>query len=201
MIAYVQGRLHEIWDKSCLILTPGGVGYRLILPAHTHADLPATGSEAGFYTSMAVREDAIELFGFATFEERQTFEILRAINKIGARTALAVLSTYRPGELKRIIADENINALIRVPGIGKKTAQHVYLELKYKLSGLESVQAGGGGAPAGGILADLVAALANLGYEEAECVDLGRDILKAEPDLDLGGAIRVALKRLAKGKF
>lgn len=198
MIAYVQGKIAQSWNNSCLVLTQGGVGYRISLPAHTLAALPEEGEQAAFYTCLAVREDALELFGFATFEERQTFEILRAINKIGARTALAILSVYRPEDLREIILDENIAALTKVPGIGQKTAQHVYLELKYRLGSLSRSGAPANSVQPGGVYADAAAALANLGYAEDEYAPIARKILKEEPDLDAGGAIRMVLKEMAK---
>ncbi len=94
---------------------------------------PDAGESVALYTSLVVREDAQQLFGFATFEERQVFEVLLTISKVGARTALAILSLYRPDDLRRIVLEEDVDALTRVSGIGKKTAQHVFLELKYKL--------------------------------------------------------------------
>lgn len=201
MIAYIEGKLAEIWNKSCIVRTKGGIGYRLALPGHTFASLPEAGAEVAFYTSMAVREDAIELFGFTTFEERQTFEILRGISKIGSRTALAILSAYRPSELERLVIEENIQALTKVPGIGQKTAQHALLELRYKLGSLNKSAAPATNIPASpGVYSDTVSALINLGYTEAECSGVVRDILKAEPDLDCGAAIRQALKEMAKGR-
>lgn len=200
MIAYIKGTLIEAWEKCVIVLSSGGIGYRLILPGHTQATLPDKGQEVSFFTSMAVREDAIELFGFSTFEERQTFEILRTINKVGARTALAILAVFRPAELRQIVLDENISALTKVAGIGKKTAEHVFLELKYKLPALERQPAITGIPAQGGVYADVVAALANLGYGSEECGAAVRTILKAEPDLDVASAIRQALKQLAKGK-
>ena len=105
MIAYLEGRLAEIWGNACLIVTEGGVGYEVALPAHTLAALPGKGEHLTLYTSLAVREDALELFGFATFEERQTFEVLVSISKVGARTALGILSIFRPDDLRRFFID------------------------------------------------------------------------------------------------
>ena len=96
MIAYLEGLLAETWGTSCIVVTRGGVGYELDLPAHTMASLPGRGESVALYTSLVVREDAQQLFGFATFEERQVFEVLLTISKVGARTALAILSLYRP---------------------------------------------------------------------------------------------------------
>lgn len=199
MIAYVTGKVQESWDKTCILLTPGGIGYRLSLPAHTFNLLPEKGAEAAFYTSLAVREDAMELFGFATLEERQTFEILRGISKIGSRTALAILSLYRPSELMSLVQQDNIAALAKVPGIGQKTAQHLCLELKYRLKLLGKAQIAAS-APVSPVFADTIAALANLGYDSQECEKTVADILKNEPDLDVTGAIRLALKDLSRSK-
>lgn len=126
MIAYIEGRLAEVWGNACLVVTEGGVGYEVALPAHTLAALPGKGGSVALYTSLAVREDALELFGFASFEERQTFEVLVSISKVGARTALAILSIFRPDDLRRLVLEDDVLALTRVSGIGKKTAQHVF---------------------------------------------------------------------------
>lgn len=196
MIGYVQGRLAEAWDGGCLVATQGGVGYRVMLPRHVA--LPEKGAPVAFYTSMAVRENAIELFGFDTFEERQAFEILRGVSKIGGRIALAILSAHRPDDLARIVADADIGALARVPGIGRKTAQHLLLELQHKLRFPQKPLAGA--AQPTGLRADVLAALLNLGYEESECGPVVAAVVDAEPDLDVAGAIRMALKNLAKGR-
>lgn len=202
MIAYLEGRLAEIWGNACLIVTASGVGYEVALPAHTLATLPGRGEPLALYTSLAVREDALELFGFATFEERQTFEVLVSISKVGARTALAILSIFRPDDLRRLVLEDDVLALTRVSGIGKKTAQHVFLELKYKLKAEDAPQAAVlavAGRP-GSVFRDALDGLANLGYAEEECAPLIKKILHEEPDLDVTGALRAALKALARGK-
>ncbi|MDE5879892.1 MAG: Holliday junction branch migration protein RuvA, partial [Desulfovibrio sp.] len=110
MIAYLEGRLGEVWGNACVVLTAAGVGYEVALTAHALAALPEPGSEVAFHTFLCVREDALELFGFATFEERQTFETLLSISKVGARTALAILSTFRPAALRRLVLEEDVLA-------------------------------------------------------------------------------------------
>lgn len=202
MLAFLRGILAECWNHSCLVITQTGTGYEIALPGHTFSSLPEKGNEVSFYTSLAVREDALELFGFETFEERQTFNILTGISKVGSRTALAILTAFRPSELRQAVLEDNIPALTRVPGIGPKTAQHIFLELKYKLA---SANIGKLSQPtpnqgASGVLADTLAALLNLGYSEEECAPHARAVLKAEPDLDVGSAIRLALKALAQRK-
>ena len=202
MIAYLEGRLGEVWGNSCLVITDAGVGYAVALPAHTFAALPAAGAPVTLYTFLCVREDALELFGFATFEERQTFETLLTISKVGARTALGILSTFRPAELRHLVQEDDVLALTQVSGIGKKTAQHIFLELKYKLKtddAPEAVILAPDGRP-GSVFRDALAGLTNLGYSEGECAPLLRELLHDEPDLDVTGALRGALKALAKGK-
>ncbi|SDF34904.1 Holliday junction branch migration protein RuvA [Desulfovibrio legallii] len=202
MIAYVEGRLAQVWGNTCLVVTEGGVGYAVALPAHTLAALPGRGEAVAFYTSLAVREDALELFGFASFEERQTFAVLVSISKVGARTALGILSIFRPEDLRRLVLEDDVLALTRVSGIGKKTAEHVFLELKYKLKVDDTPQTAvlAGGARPGSVFRDVLDGLGNLGYSEDECAPMVKKILMEEPDLDVTGALRAALKTLAKGK-
>lgn len=202
MIAYLEGRLAEIWGNACLIVTEGGLGYEVALPAHTLAALPGRGEHLTLYTSLAVREDALELFGFATFEERQTFEVLVSISKVGARTALGILSIFRPDDLRRVVFEDDVLALTRVSGIGKKTAEHVFLELKYKLKVEDVPQAAvlNSGVRPGSVFRDVLDGLGNLGYEPDECAPLVKKLLHEEPDLDVTGALRAALKALARGK-
>lgn len=198
MIAHIAGKLAEAFKQSCIVLTPGGTGYLIALPAHTFASLPPAGEDVAFYTYLSVREDAMDLYGFATFAERQAFDVLRGISKIGPRTALAILSTYRPEELEAIAREENQQALTKIPGIGAKMAQHMLLELRYKLKAANIGKTQPAVLP--GPQADVMAALANLGYAENECAGIVRDLFSAEPDLDAASAIRLALKELAKGK-
>lgn len=203
MIAYLEGRLAETWGNTCLLITENGVGYAVALPAHTLSVLSGRGEHLALYTSLAVREDALELFGFATFEERQTFEVLISISKVGARTALSILSIYRPEDLRRIVFEEDVMALTRVSGIGKKTAQHVFLELKYKLKVDDVPQAAvlaSTGERPGSVFRDVLDGLANLGYAEDECAPMVKKLLHEEPDLDVTGALRAALKALARGR-
>ncbi len=204
MLAYIEGRLLERAENSCVLVTAGGVGYEIFLPEHALASLPAQGGMASFFTSFIVREDAQELFGFPTWDERQTFVLLRGINRVGARTALAILSQYRPDDLRRIVAEDDANALTRVPGIGKKTAQQIFLELKYKLKpgdGPISLSAPSASAPANTVYRDALTGLANLGYDEDMAGPLLKEALAADPDLSVGEALRAVLKAVGKGKM
>lgn len=201
MLAYVEGRVLEMTENGCVLATAGGVGYEVFLPSHAQSRLPEKGGQAAFYTCLVVREDAQELFGFPTWDERQTFVVLTGINRVGARTALAILSQYRPDDLRRIVAEDDVMALTRVSGIGKKTAQQIFLDLKYRLKtdGMPVLLPQGMDRP-GGVFRDALTGLTNLGYDEEQGALVLKDVLSAEPDLDVGGALRAALKALARGK-
>lgn len=199
MIAYIEGRIAEITEDGCVLVTQGGVGYEVFLPGNVLAKLPARGEMTYFYTNTVVREDALELYGFSSWDERELFLVLTSISRIGAKTALAIMTVYRPDDLRRLVAEEDVAALTRVPGIGKKTAQQLFLELKYKLKadGVSAIPQAG---PVGSVARDAVAGLTNLGYDESEAAKVVKQVLEEEPDLDVGEALRAALKALARGK-
>ncbi len=199
MIAYIEGRLLAADDDGCIVLTPGGVGYRVFLTAPGRAGLPAKGEELCLHCLTVVREDSLELFGFSNQDERETFEVLLAISKVGPRIGLAILSVFTPGDLRRVVAEDDPQALTIVPGVGKKSAQHIFLELKYKLKtaddGLAGAQTG-----AGSVQRDAVAGLTGLGYTEDEARPAVTAALDNEPELDVAEAIRAALKHLARSR-
>ncbi|MCR4666677.1 MAG: Holliday junction branch migration protein RuvA [Desulfovibrio sp.] len=199
MIAYLEGRLLESTESSCVILTPGGVGYRIGISTATREALPKKGENLSLYTTLIVREDALELYGFTERDERETFDLLLSISKVGARTALAVLSVFSPKALQQVVVDGDPLLLTQVPGIGKKTAQYVFLELKDKLKfldGLEGAAAGGTGE----VMRSVLDGLTGLGYNEQETYPVVSGLLKAEPDLDVPAALREALKVLSREK-
>ena len=145
---------------------------------------------------------AFELFGFASLEDRETFRLLLGITKLGPRTALAILACFSTDDLARLVATGDMEALTRVPGIGKKSAQRIFIELTYKLEGRSAAVAplAAPAGPGGGVLADVVAGLTNLGYADADARRVAGATLEAEPDLDVAAALRQALKRLASEK-
>ncbi len=200
MIGYIEGRVLARREKWAIVLTPGGVGYELELPEPVAASLPAPGGQACLFVHTVVREDALELFGFATLEDRETFRALLGISKLGPKTALAILSRYATDDLHRIVAMGDVDALVAVPGIGKKSAQRIFIELTYKLEGLAPSSGTVTPAVGGGVAADVVAGLTNLGYAESEARRVATAVLEDEPDLDVAGALRTALKRLAAEK-
>ncbi|MGE4297575.1 MAG: Holliday junction branch migration protein RuvA [Desulfovibrionaceae bacterium] len=200
MIAYIEGRLLEQSEDACVVLTPGGVGYELYLTGPLLARLPARGEEVQYYVADVVREDAYDLYGFGTWDERETFLTLISISKLGPKTGVALLSHFTPDELRRVVANEDPLALTVVSGIGKKTAQHIFLELKYKLKAGGVPGAATPASLGAGVFRDALAGLVNLGYAEDEVRPVLEKLLQAEPDLDVSGALRAALKEMAKAR-
>ena len=176
-----------------VMVDAGGVGYELDVPMSTFYTLPATGEKVVLLTHLVVREDAHILFGFGTEEERSAFRKLIRISGVGARTALSVLSGLSVNDLAHAVATQDSGRLTKVPGIGKKTAERLLLELKGKLGdALPGTAAGGRSAsPA----SDVLNALLSLGYSEKEAL-LATKQLPA--DLPVSEGIRAALKALAK---
>ncbi len=192
MISRLTGRLVEK-SPPAIVVDVQGVGYEVDVPMSTFYQLPATGPEVRLFTHLVVREDAHLLFGFATEPERQVFRQLLKITGIGTRTALALLSGLSVDELYAAVSQQDGARLTRVPGIGKKTAERLLLELKDKLSlAPGAAAAAGGAAPAGN---DALNALVALGYSDKEArAALGR----LEPGLAVPDAIRQALRLLSK---
>ncbi len=172
-----------------MLVDVGGVGYELDVPMSTLYALPGTGEPVTLYTHLVVREDAQTLYGFATLEERAAFRQLIRISGVGARTALAVLSGLSVAELARAVTLQEAARLTRIPGIGKKTAERLLLELKGRLA--EVSAAAGGEQPS-----DVVNALVALGYSEREALAAVKGMPSGIP---VAEAIRAALKALAKG--
>jgi len=171
-----------------LLVDVGGVGYELDVPMSSFYALTATGESVTLFTHLVVREDAHALYGFVTLEERSAFRQLIRFSGIGARTALAVLSGLSVGELTQAIALQDVGRLTKIPGIGKKTAERLLLELKGKLGALGAV----GGAEKG---SDVLNALLALGYSEKEALAATQGL---PPGIPVADGIRAALKSLAK---
>lgn len=191
MIGRLHGKLIEKTPPQVLV-DVGGVGYEVDVPMSTFCNLPAEGSEITLLTHFIVREDAQLLYGFATAAERQTFRALIRISGVGPRIALAVLSGMSTQDLADAVEQGNATLLTRVPGIGKKTADRLLLELKGKLAGNAFAPAGGAASAA---QADILSALMALGYSEREAQASVR-ALPAEVTVSEG--IRLVLKALAR---
>ena len=172
MIAFIEGKVAEK-NPGELVISAGGVGFSLLCSNATIAAAPDIDKPFRCYTVMNVREDAMELFGFATKLEREMFRKLCTVTGVGAKTALGILSALPLRELSIAIVTGDATALSRAPGIGKKTAQRIILELRDKVEQAEVSSAAPGAsaapiAPAGGIQREAQAALQALGYTSAE---------------------------------
>jgi Holliday junction DNA helicase RuvA len=165
MIAFINGRLAGI-EAAAVIIDVGGIGYRVQVPLSLINSLPEPGGQIMLHTHLAVREDDISLYGFKEREELEYFLKLLNVSGVGPKGALAVLSLFAPAELGQSIVNEDISALTRVPGIGKKTAGRIILELKDKIPVVAFKD--GSGRIQSGLLNDAVAALESLGYSTQE---------------------------------
>jgi Holliday junction DNA helicase RuvA len=192
MIGRLSGTLVEK-NPPQILLDVQGVAYEVDVPMSTFYNLPAMGEKVTLYTHLVVREDAHLLFGFATENERRAFRQLNKVNGIGARTALSVLSGLSVAELAQAISLQESGRLTKVPGIGKKTAERILLELKDKLG--VDLTAGMGAYRPPPASADILHALISLGYSDKEAVSAVKEL----PDnIAVAEGIKQALKRLGK---
>jgi Holliday junction DNA helicase RuvA len=190
MIGKLTGILSEK-NPPQVLLDCHGVGYEVDVPMSTFYNLPAVGEKVSLLTHFVVREDAQILYGFASASEREVFRQLIKISGVGPRTALGVLSGMSVAELTRAISEQEAGRLVKIPGIGKKTAERLLLELKGKLG----ADLGPTVAPTHDHQTDILQALMALGYSEREAALA----LKALPtDVGVSDGIKLALKALAK---
>ena len=174
-----------------LLVDVGGVGYELDVPMSTFYNLPAIGERVSLLTHFVVREDAQQLFGFLSAEERSTFRLLIKISGVGPRTALSILSGLSVAELAQAISVQEASRLVKVPGIGKKTAERLLLELNGKLGADLAHPA----TVTSDAQADIVQALVALGYSDRDAAAA----LKALPaDVGVSDGIKLALKSLSR---
>ena len=169
MFAHFDGIVAEK-NPDSIVLDVNGVGYLLMVSGATLQMAPAVGERMKLYSVLNVREDAMELFGFYSREEKAMYERLKGVNGVGSRTALQILSAMSVRDLSIALVSGDANALTRVPGIGKKTAQRLVLELKDKVDDSQLTGTGASVAPkpTGGPEGEAVAALVALGYTSAE---------------------------------
>ena len=197
MIGRITGLLLE--KRPPLVLVDvQGVGYEIDVPMSTFYQMPAIGEEVILHTHLVVREDIHLLFGFGTESERQAFRQLVKISGVGARTALAVLSGLSVADLQQAVATQDSDRLIKTPGIGKKTAERLLLELRDKLDlSLGTVVGGAGTALASRDGDDILNALLSLGYNDREA---SWAIKQLPTGVAVSDGIRQALKLLSKEK-
>ena len=197
MIALLRGRLAEK-NTNRVIIDVQGVGYDLQVPLSTFYELGEPGADVVFRVHTHVREDALALFGFATMLELQLFEQLIGVSGIGPRLALAVLSGIDPPDLVRAISQGDVGRLTGIPGVGKKTAERIGLELKDRLLALLAVEPEpGADGPSTDLRGDLLSALVNLGYPRQLAERAVDAALVAEVE-SFEQTLRLALRELVR---
>ena len=203
MIGTLRGTLLDR-GASDVTIEVGGMGYRVTVTPTTVVSLGDLGEQVFCWVHHHQREDAVTLYGFGTKDERTCFEALIGAHGVGPALALAILSVHSPSALARILAEDDLGALCLVPGVGKKTAQRLLLDLKSRLAipDLGEVPALTGGGAGGGVAAssaraDVRDALAGLGYTDAEVREVMADL---PDDGDAGALLRDALQRLATAR-
>ncbi|MCL2336964.1 MAG: Holliday junction branch migration protein RuvA [Firmicutes bacterium] len=199
MIAFLRGKVAAV-EPDFAVIDVGGVGYKVNITAGCAADLRGI-DEVQLHTHMIVREDDMQLYGFATPAEITAFLLLLGVNGVGPKASLAVLSTLTPGGLGRALALENAAALTKVPGIGKKIAQRIILELKDKAGRFTTVSETvmPNESNAGGMPIDAVNALMALGYSAGEAGEVVRKVFAAGAG-DTEQVIKAALRLLDQNK-
>jgi len=191
MIGRLRGIL-ALKQPPWLVVDVNGVGYELEAPMSTFYDLPELGREVSLFTHYAQKEDSVSLYGFLREGERRLFRDVQKVSGIGAKIALAVLSGVSVDEFARLVQAGDITALTRIPGIGKKTAERMVVELRDRAADLAGGGPAGLTAAAGDPVADAVTALQQLGYKPAEAVRMARDA--AAPGDEAAAIIRKALQ-------
>lgn len=195
MIGFLRGLLLHKTPQE-LLIDVGGVGYRVLVPISTFCRLGDQGAMAQLLIHTHVREDQLVLYGFATPAELELFEKLISVSGVGPKVALGVLSGIEVDDLIHAIRGNDVARLTRVPGVGKKTAERLILELKDKIAALHL------GAPEPQApspkRSDLLSALANLGYSSAEADRAATEVLRLQPEASLGDLLRDALRVISR---
>jgi Holliday junction DNA helicase RuvA len=200
MIAQLRGSLVEK-TASRLVVDVAGVGYDVLVPLSTFYVVGDAGTAVTLRIHTHVREDVIALYGFVTKLEQDLFERLIAINGVGPKLALAVLSGIEPAELIRAVRTQDVARLTAIPGVGKKTAERIGLELKDRLPAAVQTAgaAPGAGASSDQLRDDLLSALVNLGYHRPVAEKAIEKVLRASPGMGFEQALRDVLRLMVKG--
>jgi Holliday junction DNA helicase RuvA len=198
MISRINGTLEAKELDRVEIVTAGGVGYTLLIPLSVYETLPRTGETVSLYTSLIVKEDGWQLFGFASPLERRVFDLVRTANGVGPALALSLLSTLTAARLVRAIVEKDSATLQGVPRVGKKKAEQMILDLATKMRDVEVATSPAGATPAGAAAEDAIRALVSLGYSLADSDRAVRATLDAASGpLPATELIRSALARIA----
>ncbi|EME17535.1 Holliday junction branch migration protein RuvA [Rhodococcus triatomae] len=196
MIASVRGEVVEI-ALDHVVIEAAGVGYRLNTTPATLATLQR-GAEARLVASMIVREDSMTLYGFHDTESRDLFGLLQTVSGVGPRLAMAVLAVLEPEALRKALAEGNVTALTRVPGIGKRGAERMVVELRDKVEAVPVAPGSPAAAAAGPIRDQIVEALVGLGFPPKQAEPATDSVLAADPTADTSRALRAALTLLGR---
>jgi holliday junction DNA helicase RuvA len=200
LIRLLEGTLrHRTPDY--VVIGCSGVGYRVRVPVPLLSKLGSVGQPALLWIHTQVRDDAISLFGFEAHEDLELFETLISINGIGAKIALAMMSTLPTRRLVQAVRTEDMRTLTAVPGIGKRSAERIIVELRDRLDAFGG-PAGGDSIPPGdqGLMADLESGLANLGFKAKDIARSVEKVLAEQPDGDLGDLLAAAIAEMTGGK-
>ena len=199
MIVYVAGKLIEKKPTEAVVEVHG-IGYQLSIPTSTYETLPKIGEAVKLLTHFHVREDAQTLFGFATAAERAVFTTMLGVSGVGPKLALAALSAMSPAELRDRVVEGEARMLQNIPGVGKKTAERLVVELRDRLANLEGLEAGtaplsGGSEARGAARADALTALESLGLSRAAAERGLRKVLRSNPGVQSADElVRLALR-------
>jgi Holliday junction DNA helicase RuvA len=195
VIAHLSGTILEKHVQR-LVVEVGGVGYDVAVPLSTFYSVGDPGSRIALRVHTHVREDAIQLFGFSSALEQQLFEKLIGVSGIGPKVALAVLSGIESPELVRAIRASDLARLTRIPGVGRKTAERIVVELRDRVPQDAAAAAAAEAGVSGDLREDLLSALANLGYQPAAVEKTVDNVLRADPARSFEDALRAVLKAL-----
>jgi Holliday junction DNA helicase RuvA len=199
MIAQIRGFVVQK-DPGSVIVEAGGVGYQLFVSLSTFYDLPELNEPVVLHAHTHVREDLLQLFGFSTLLEKDLFQILIGVSGIGPKLALNILSGISPQDLLRSLEGRDMNRLQSVPGIGRKIAERMMVDLQEKARKIESRWAlppRESPPPGGPASEDVISALLNLGYKKAQAEKAVESVFQQAPDLTLEKALKASLKILA----
>ncbi|MGH9842437.1 MAG: Holliday junction branch migration protein RuvA [Blastocatellia bacterium] len=204
MIAHITGKLIQKQPNAVIVEAGGGVGYELTVPLSTFYDLGELGTDVALRVYTYVREDALQLFGFRTEREKKLFLLLVSVSGIGPKLAITVLSGLSAEELIQAIRTENLARLVAIPGVGKKTAERMLVELKDKAAALSTpemdaqLREGPIVSVGAAMLDDVISALVNLGYQRAAAEKAVTAAMKEKPDVGFEAVLKNALRSLAK---
>ena len=195
MIGYLTGKIISK-KPTQVLLDVQGVGYLINISINTFDKLSEENSKISLYTYLSVREDSLTLFGFYTSSEKELFEILIGVNGVGPKLALGILSGISVNEFKDAVANNNVFRLVSIPGIGKKTAERMIMELRDKINKVIIDTSSGANTASFAVKDDAIAALIGLGYNQKTAELTTRAILEKNPSLPIEDLIKESLKKL-----